>query len=155
MQLLDHLHPAFVHFPIAFLLAGSASGLLHLWGRPSNELRTVAWWALTAGWIACLVAVLTGVLAQRNLPPDAAYRGILNWHISAGLAVWVVYGALLYMQWLRWMRSKRGNKTVDLLDDPQQRMVTTLLLIVGAALVCLSGWNGGVLVYEWGVNVAR
>lgn len=155
MQPLDHLHPAVVHFPIAFLLTGSATGLLYLFWRRTNELRVITWWALIAGWMTCAAAVLTGVLAQRNLPPDAAYGSVLNWHISAGLAVLVVYGALLYMQWLRRARHRAGKAEVDLLDDAERRAMTTVLLTVGAALVFLSGWNGGVLVYEWGVNVVR
>jgi uncharacterized membrane protein len=155
MLLLDHLHPAVVHFPIAFLLAGSATGLLYLFWRPVHEVRVFTWWLLIAGWITCMFAVLTGLLAQRNLSPDAPYHDVLNWHIGAGLAVLVVYGALLYMEWLGWARRRAGKAAVDLLDDSQRRVMTAVLLGVGAGLVFLSGWNGGVLVYEWGVNVAR
>ncbi len=155
MLLLNHFHPAVVHFPIAFLLAGSGAGLLYLFWRPVRELRVFTWWMLIAGWIACAVAVLSGLLAQRNLPPDAAYRGVLNWHIGAGLAMLVVYGALLYMGWLRWARRGAKKASGDLLDDPQWRTMTAVLLAVGAGLVFLGGWNGGVLVYEWGVNVIR
>ena len=41
----------------------------------------------------------------------------------------------------------------DLLLLPSARLWLSALLITGALLVLLSGWNGGQLVYVWGVNV--
>jgi len=35
------------------------------------------------------------------------------------------------------------------------RTITAALLILGAIFVFLAGWNGGELVYQWGVNVLR
>jgi uncharacterized membrane protein len=116
---------------------------------------------MSAGWIAAGVAILTGLLAQSGLPPAAPYRGVLNWHIGTGLATFVVYGWLLYRRWLfskpgaQRARQHTGANYADLLDDPHARFGCTLLLIVGMSLVVASGWNGGRLVYEWGVNVAR
>ena len=161
MTPIDHLHPATVHFPIALLLAASAAGLLYIFWRPRVDLRIVTWWGLIAGWLAAVVAVFSGVLAQRNLPPDAPYRSVLNWHISAGVATLILYGAVLYLHWLyqsaraRRQREKNGRNFADILDDPQRRSVIAVLLIAGAVCVFLSGWNGGQLVYQWGVNVVR
>jgi uncharacterized membrane protein len=155
------IHPATVHFPIAFLLLASGAGLLHLYWRPLPLLRTLAWWPMLFGWGGTLVAILTGLLAQSPLPPDAPYRSILNWHISTGLALWVLYGLLLYWQWLflkkpahRRTRVKAETLT-DLLELPDARLRLTVLLLVGIGLIVASGWNGGQLVYRWGVNVMR
>ncbi len=168
MNLLTHIHPAAVHFPIAFLLCASAAGLLYLYAQPKPELRILTWWLMLLGWIATAVAILTGLLAQRKLPPQPPYKLLLNWHISTGLALLVVYGTLLYWRWLRRAgRQKHRRKPVQtknrvrqerierdfLLDDPSARLWITILLIAGALLVIASGWNGGRLVYEWGVNV--
>ncbi|MCB0063565.1 MAG: hypothetical protein KDE19_15690 [Caldilineaceae bacterium] len=193
--MLIHFHPATVHFPIAFLLLASIAGLLYLYWRPLALLRTLTWWPLRLGWLGAGVAILTGILAQSNLPPQAPYRAILNWHITTGLAVWVLYGFVLYRQWLyskptrRAPRRHRKPETTqqqagrrptaaglggtrfggtgleetgleetgldqELLHSPQARLWLTALFIVGAALVLASGWNGGRLVYVWGVNVA-
>ncbi|OUC07664.1 hypothetical protein RY27_13525, partial [Litorilinea aerophila] len=76
------------------------------------------------------------------------------------------YGDLLYRRWLWQMRRTRrmekspgvgshGTPPQDWLDEPGARLWVTGLLLLGAALVVASGWNGGRLVYEWGVNVAR
>ncbi len=168
MRILDHLHPSVVHFPIALLIVASAAGLLYIAGRPralvrspaQGTVRLLIWTAMVLGWIACGAAVLTGLLAQAGLPVRAPYRGVLNWHTAGGLAALVVYGALLYLAWLqmgpraRKERARRGRpETLDLLDDPARRGLVAALLVLGAALVFLTGFNGGQLVYVWGVNV--
>jgi uncharacterized membrane protein len=161
MSLTAHLHPPTVHFPIALLIVASAAGLLYLYGRRLPALLILTWWTMSAGWLAGGVAVLTGLLAQSGLPPAAPYRGVLNWHTGTGLALLVVYGWLLYRRWLfskpsaQRARQRTGVNYSDLLDDPQARFGCTLLLILGMSLVVASGWNGGRLVYEWGVNVTR
>ena len=159
MSLLQHLHPATIHFPIALLLLGSALALVHLWRPGAAQIRWTAWLLLALGWLGGVVAVLTGLVAQSNLPPDAPYRAVLNWHIGAGLGQLVVYGFVLYQGWLfrsarrQKQRAARGDAAVDLLDSRAARIWLTALLLLGMFLVAGTGWNGGVLVYEWGVNV--
>lgn len=158
-----NLHPATVHFPIAFLLLASGAGLLYIYWRPLEVLRTLTWWPMLLGWLGTLLAMLTGLLAQSGLPPDAPYRATLNWHITSGLALWVLYGLLLYWQWLLQKRPPRRTKAAppiaapppDLLQQPALRLRLTLLLLAGIVLVLASGWNGGKLVYTWGVNVLQ
>ncbi len=156
------LHPAVVHFPIALLLVGSAAALLYLYGPRRAELLVLAWVMLFLGWLGSAAAILTGLLAQSGLPPQAPYRGVLNRHIGSGMALAVVYAILLYQGWLSRARatsagsgkkSRRAPRPSQLLDDPRARLWVTLLLVAGMLLAAASGWNGGRLVYEWGVNV--
>jgi uncharacterized membrane protein len=156
-----HLHPASVHFPIALLSLASVAGLVYLSGRRHALLPPLIWGLMILGWIGGVVAVLTGLLAQSGLPPQAPYRNVLNWHIGSGLALLVVYGLLLYWRWLfsstraQKARMRTGNTAADLLDDPTGRFGFTVLLVLGLGLVIASGWNGGRLVYDWAVNVTR
>ncbi|MCS6828638.1 MAG: DUF2231 domain-containing protein [Caldilinea sp.] len=156
---LTHLHPATVHFPIAFLLLASALTLLHLFRRPAFNLKPMIWMLLVLGWIGGGVAVLTGLLAQAYLPPQAPYRAVLNLHIWSGLATLVLYGFWLYRGWTyrsaraRQQRMRSGISTEDLLDDNTARWWLALLAIAGALLIAATGWFGGRLVYEFGVNV--
>ncbi len=160
MDLLPHLHPATVHFPIALLLLGSALTLLQLLRRAPGDLKTTIWLLFGFGWAGGAVAVLTGLLAQIDLPPDAPYRAVLNFHIGAGLAVLLVYGFLLYRGWLyrgakaQKARRQRGVTTGDLLDDAAARGWIAALVSIGALLIVATGWYGGQLVYTFGVNVA-
>lgn len=161
--MVPNLHPATVHFPIAFLLLGSVAGLLYLYWRQHDVLRILTWWPLLLGWLGSAVAILTGLLAQSGLPPQAPYRAILNWHTTTGLALWVLYGYLLYQRWLHGKPNRRNRSrqaapmtaASDLLQESQARLWLTVIFLVGILLVIASGWNGGKLVYEWGVNVAR
>lgn len=163
MNLLTHLHPAIVHFPIALLVIASAAGLSYLFVWPRAELRLITWASVLPGWVACAVAVMSGLLAQAGLPPDAPYRSVLNWHIGAGLGALAVYGLLLYQAWIdrsaraRRERARAGMPAArDYLDAPgRAHILTAALLVLGVVLVFFTGWNGGELVYQWGVNVAR
>ena len=131
---------------------GSAAGLLYLYGLRRAGLVPFTWWLLLLGWIGARAAILTGLLAQSGLPPHAPYRDTLNWHIGTGIAVAVVYAVLLYVWWLR--RPREGRPSAQqLLDDAGARLWVTILLVIGMLLVVASGWNGGRLVFEFGVNV--
>jgi len=160
MDVLNHLHPAIVHFPIALLLVGSVVALAHLYHWTAGELRPVAWFMLAVGWFGGIAAVLSGLVAQSGLPPDAPYRDVINWHIGTGLGQLVLFWFLLYRGWIyrttraRTARAVRGRHNVDLLDDPSARMWVTVVLLAGILLIVATGWNGGILVYQWGVNVA-
>ena len=159
-----NIHPATVHFPIALLLLGAIAGLLHLYWRPHMTLRILTWWPLLLGWLSNGVAIFTGLLAQSPLPPQAPYRALLNWHVTTGLALWLLNALVLYHWWLHGkQRPGRHNhssasaiakQTEDLLLDPVARARLTVCFIGGILLVVASGWNGGKLVYEWGVNVS-
>ena len=152
-----NLHPAFVHFPIAFLLLGSVTGLLYLHWQQTHELRTVTRWSIVLGWVATVVAIGTGLLAQSGLPPRPSYESVLNGHIASGLALLILYATLLYMYWLRRNRMRAQEAETlqadPLLDDPRAKRQISILLLLGIALVIVTGWNGGRLVYHWGVNV--
>jgi uncharacterized membrane protein len=168
MNVLTHLHPAIVHFPIALLLLGSAMALVHLYHlaglNPRIDLRRTAWFLIGLGWIALVPVILSGLLAQSPLPPDAPFRMVLNWHTATGLGLLVLYGLLLYQGWIfqgakarkarAFKEGANGKGVVDLLDNPSSRVWLTVVLVAGMILVAATGWNGGTLVYEWGVNVA-
>lgn len=167
--LITKLHPASVHFPIAFLILSSLCGLLYLYWKPLPTFVSFTWTLMFLGWIGTIFACFTGLLAQSGLPPDAPYAAVLNWHITTGLAQIVVYGALLYQRWRYPVMTQKRRKRIgakkseekiglamqDLLDEAAGKWWITLLLLLGIVLVVASGWNGGRLVFEWGVNVLQ
>lgn len=150
------LHPAIVHFPIALLICGSIAALGYLHGRPRVELRILGWCLLFLGWLTLLLAILSGILAQGGLPPQAPYRHILDWHTGSGLALAVLYGDLLYRGWRHNARrgaAKAGWSASVFLADSSWKWLLTIQLLLGIGLVIFSSWLGGRLVYEFGVGV--
>ncbi|MEM7539860.1 MAG: DUF2231 domain-containing protein, partial [Chloroflexota bacterium] len=118
-----------------------------------DTLRTLTWWPMRIGWVCAALAVLSGLIDQSILPPQPPYQTLLNNHITTGLGLLVTYGAILYQQWLFQQRNRDANK--DILDNSSQRLLLTVLLLLGGILVLTSGWLGGQLVYEWGIGVNR
>jgi uncharacterized membrane protein len=162
------LHPATVHFPIAFLIAASLAGLAYIHWRRLEPLRIITWWSMTAGWFVLILAIITGIVDQGRLPPDAPYRTVLNWHTTLGLALAVIYGDMLYRGWLHNHKKgrRRGEEAkrrrgkaegqeepIEFLLLPRQRWLLTAELLLGIVLVIAGAWLGGQLVYTWGVNV--
>lgn len=145
------IHPAVVHFPIALLICGSLAALAYIHRWPRLELRILSWWLLLPGWLMLLLAILSGIVAQGGLPPQAPYRSVLNWHTGSGLALAVLYGDLLYRGWLH--KQRRPPTEPDFLAVPGRKWLLTVQLLLGIGLVIFSGWLGGQLVYTFGVGV--
>lgn len=154
------IHPILVHFPIVFLLGSSATALAYLHWQARPALALLTRWMLPAGWLSLLVTIITGIIDQGGLPPDAPYRTLLNLHTTSGLVLALLYGDLLYRGWLHWSRQRSGITKPgreapigDFLDQPGRKWPLTVQLLLGIGLVVWSGWLGGELVYVWGVNV--
>lgn len=140
-------HPFTVHFPIALLLMSGLFTLLAV--RRGGAWGTSAYHCLITGWLAGVVALLTGTLdAVRQLtgpeaPRDNALLGWVNAHALANLAALVVYGRALLLR----------RKQPTLLDDKAARRGYLWLHSVGAALILVGGWLGGRLVYGFGLGI--
>lgn len=152
------IHAAIVHFPIALLICGSLALLGTLYRWPRVELRIIGWGLLLPGWLTLLAAIVSGIVSQGVLPPDAPYRPLLNWHTGSGLALAILYGDLIYRGWLKWSRRNRTEGegldwTTDLLTGSGGKWRLTAQLLLGIGLVIFSAWLGGHLVYEFGVGV--
>jgi uncharacterized membrane protein len=141
------IHPATVHFPIALLLVSSLFTLIAL--RRAGGWETSAYHCLLVGWLAGVVAVLTGVWdAVRQLTgPDAIRDNTLitfvNIHAASNIAALVVYGQALL----------RRRRAPAILADAAARPGYLRLHLFGALLLLVGGWLGGYLVYRLGLGV--
>ncbi len=143
MPIFSPLHPRFVHFPIALLVTGSVAALAYMLFWRRAPLALLAWSTIFLGWLAVFAAVLTGLIDQSRAVIDAEALDLMNMHIAAGIALIVVYGLLLYLR----------LREPGVLDNPRQRLVLFLLLVLGVAVVVVEGGIGGILVYDFGVGV--
>jgi len=136
-----------VHLPIGLLIGNAVMTALYLW-RGDRTLETAAYHCLWLGWLLLLPAVASGTLdAARQLTDPARSRDDaliwVNAHALAGLAVMTVY-------WQAWQARRRNPA---LLDDAQRRRGYLVRLGIGVALLILTGWIGGYLVYTLRMGV--
>ncbi len=141
MTLFGHpLHPMTVHFPIAFYLLGVLLTVAYLWrGQPDYD--RFAYWSFSLSWLATLVSSLAGLMDQSQLELTDPRRDNVNTHITAGVALLIINGLLLYMRF-RW---------ADVLSRRRWPYLGLMALGVGAVLA--TTWLGGELVFRLGVGV--
>lgn len=91
------IHPALVHFPIAFLLGGLAVDLYAGWKKRAPYTRVAAgllMWGVITGWIAAafgFVAFYTAPNNDNNL--------LLYWHPGTAALSMVFFTILAVMRW--------------------------------------------------------
>jgi uncharacterized membrane protein len=138
-----NLHPLFVHFPIALLLASVAfSWAGRIWH--GKGLEQAAWYTLLLGLAGALFSVISGFLAARGVPADSPAMATLTVHRLLGIAVLVIFGLQALCTW----RSKG-------VYSRNKRIMHTAIQVVGVALIVAVGLYGGELVYTFGVGMAN
>jgi uncharacterized membrane protein len=123
---LGRLHPAIVHFPIAFFPAALFTAIV---GRRRPAFATPVQFLVVAGGIIAPVAAVLGWLDALNANPDP----LLSVHRWLGTAIGL--GALGLGVWA-WRRPDQARST---------GMVFALALITAAMVV--QGWYGGAMVH--------
>lgn len=172
---LVELHPIIVHFPIALLIVSVALDFAGVFLRRAG-LTTAATWCLVLGVPGAVAALGSGWLSEHDV--NAALAGsILHLHKVAAVLTSVLFGALLLMRlvWLLprifvWLRNASPSLAPTLgTADGRLKMVLPLLYVkqlprsvvavyllasvVGVALLAVTGYLGGSLVYDHGVGM--
>ncbi len=136
------LHPMVVHFPIALYLLGVLFTLGYLW-RGVPDYERFAYWAFVLAWMGVASAALLGLVDLGGLAPQDPRRASINNHITAGVALLIINGLVVYYRF-RWPDALTSSR----------RWGYLALIGAGAAAVVISGWLGGELVYVLKVGVA-
>jgi uncharacterized membrane protein len=131
------LHPALVHFPIAFLLGGVVLDL-YAWAAGRPDLARIATGLLIAGVLVGLVTGAAGVLALYTMPDTHTEQAhdLMYWHLGLQLGAVVLFAV---SAWLRW-RSGAG-------------VGARLLGWVAAAVLVVGSWLGGYIVYHGAAGI--
>lgn len=140
---LENLHPLFVPFPFAFLLAALLFQLLFVWKRRDDFHRTAVW-LLWLGTLGAVLAVITGEMAEGSVEHALAAHEVIELHetlmlSTTGLAVLLSLATVL----LRGRMSARDH------------FLFLGGLVVLSALLLLGADRGGQLVFEHGVAVTQ
>lgn len=131
-------HGVAVHFPIALLIVSIVMDVL---ANRRPALRQTAWYLLLIGTLGAVLATITGLIA--HLPyEESQYTGAIERHQYTAFATTAVFVALAAWRW----RSARR-------DDLPSSAVYVGVSLLGLAVLVVTGYLGGQLVYELGVGV--
>lgn len=172
---LAELHPIIVHFPIALLIVSVALDFAGIFLRRAG-LTTAATWCLVLGVPGAVAALGSGWLREHDV--SAALAGsLLHLHKVAAVLTSILFGVLLLLRlvWLlprifAWL-SVFSPGTAAALGAAEVRLKMALPLLyvkrlprsvvavyllaslVGVALLAITGYLGGALVYDHGVGM--
>jgi uncharacterized membrane protein len=135
---INTLHPKIVHFPVALFLSAAVFELVSLLLKKESIHRTALHVYILAA-LSAPLALITGLIAE-----DAAHvhHYLLERHeLCAYITLCTSWTGLLVL----WIVSKKA---------PQySRKVFLIFTLVLAAVVLLTGYYGGRMVYEYGIGV--
>jgi uncharacterized membrane protein len=133
------IHPALVHFPIAFFLGGVTLDLYAWWMR-REDLARIAIGLLAAGVVMAVPTALAGLLAFFTVPAHtAAAHDIMIWHLVSEVAAVALFTAVVIVRWRNGLAlpgaAARG------------------LGLLAAVILLVASYLGGVLPYHEGAGV--
>jgi uncharacterized membrane protein len=151
------MHPLFVHFPIALLLAGSVALLWQILKKTAQNDTAIEGFisgTLGLGFVALLITIITGLFDMLSSPKGLAKDGWIVTaiiHIVTAVPLVVIYGTLLYR---RFFLNPEKSQSEEVIRPKNLDVFTLILLILGIILIFVTGWFGGSLVYDFRVGIS-
>jgi len=130
------IHPMLVPIPIGLWLFSFVCDLVFTFGSGDIVWKTLALYTMIGGLVGALAAAVPGLIDLLSLPQGP--RGTAIMHMSINLVVVALFAINI------WMRVRAGGTGST---------TGVVLSFVAIALLVVSGWLGGKLVYERGVAV--
>jgi uncharacterized membrane protein len=128
------IHPMLVAIPIGLWLFSLICDLVFVFGG-AQEWRVVAFYTMVGGIVGALCAAVPGFIDMLSLP--AGIKRIALVHMSINLAVVALYAINV------WLRVSSDAATT----------LPVWLSVIAVAMLAVSGWLGGKMVYVHGVAV--
>jgi uncharacterized membrane protein len=131
------IHPMLVTIPIGLWVFSLVADLVALRSGTPQSWALVAFYTMVGGIVGALAAALPGLIDLLSLK-DTAIKKTAIIHMSLNLTIVALYAV---NAWMRWQASVTGN-------------VTLMLSILAIAMLLVSGWLGGKMVYLSRVGVS-
>ena len=132
------IHPMIVPIPIGLWVFSFACDLIYAFGSHNPVWKTVALYSMIGGLIGGLIAAIPGLVDLLSLPSGPKQTALAHMGINLTIVALFAVNA--------WLRVRAG-------DAPDASNTPFWLSVVAIALLLVSGWLGGKLVYEGGVAV--
>jgi uncharacterized membrane protein len=127
------IHPMLVAVPIGLWLFSLVCDLIFRFGSTNANWEVVAKYTMVAGIVGALIAAIPGFIDMLSLPWGVKRIALIHMAINLTIVALYVVNA--------WMRRKGVSDAA------------VLLSVIAIAMLAVSGWLGGKLVYVHGVAV--
>lgn len=128
------IHPMLVAIPIGLWVMSLVCDLVRAGGSANDNWSVVALYTMVGGIAGALVAAIPGFIDMLSL--QGGLKRIALTHMGINLTVVALYAVNV------WMRTRGADSATPL-----------LLSVLAIALLLVSGWLGGKMVYVHGVAV--
>ena len=129
------IHPMLVPIPIGLWLFSSACDLLFVFGSGASVWYTLAFYTMAGGIVGAALAAIPGFVDMLSLSGSRKRVALL--HMSINLVIVALYALDLGLR----------------INGPGENRAAFIVSSVAIALLVLSGWLGGHLVYVYRVAV--
>jgi uncharacterized membrane protein len=135
---MEHIHPMVVHFPIVLILVGFLAELVYLFFRKELLLQAASFWLLCAGALMAIAAYYSGAFLTSELYGTAGT--IQSTHEL--FAEYTVFSSLIGATLKVYLKIENKEETF-------LKWIAFAFYAATAVLVCITGYYGGVLVYDY------
>jgi uncharacterized membrane protein len=129
------VHPMLVPIPIGLWVFSLICDLFYVFGGYGETWAIVAYYTMVGGVLGALVAAVPGFIDMLSLPPGPRKTALA--HMTINLTV---VGLYVFNIWLRF-------------DEARDMTLPLALSAIAVALLVVSGWLGGKMVYVHGIAV--
>lgn len=130
------IHPMLIPFPIALWIFSFVCDVIYALGWGGTVWNDVAFYSMAGGVVGAVIAAVPGYIDYRSIS-DLNVKRIGRWHMVINLCAAVLFAINL---WLR-------------VGSQPQAALPMVLSFIGIAMLGVSGWLGGELVYVHGIAV--
>jgi nitrite reductase/ring-hydroxylating ferredoxin subunit/uncharacterized membrane protein len=136
------LHPIFVHYPVGLWILSLVLDVITRFTSPNNALVVGSFYAMLGGTGIAALAAVTGLADWSDIRRDHEARRPATLHMIINLAAIGLYIVNLILRYAS-------------LDGGRVPLLHIALSLLGIGAISVSGYLGGLIVYDDGVGVGR
>lgn len=134
------LHPLLVHLPIGLWMLAVLFDVVSV--ADVTWAPHAAFWCVLLGVIAAATAAIPGIIDWVEIRNDHPVQNIALIHMGLNFAATALFAISLGIRWGGW-------------EQPTTPVIAIILGVVAYGMVLVSGYLGGVMIYDYGVGVGR